>query len=128
MIYLFRQIAIIADNLIVRWKIITKYCMMFFGGVLMKSVVIFGADGHGKVVADILEKQNEYSILGFLDGSKESGSTFFDYKVLGNEKFLIDNDICSCVVAVGDNWIRHKIVNKIISINPNVEFVNAIHP
>lgn len=94
----------------------------------MKNVVIFGAGGHGKVIADILERKEEYNLLGFLDGGKEVDSEFFGYGVLGDESYLKDNNVYGCIVAIGDNWIRSVVVEKILIVSPNITFINAIHP
>lgn len=96
---------------------------------MVGNVVIFGAGGHGKVVADILEKKQKYKIVGFLDGGKSVDYEIFGYKVLGDENYLNDIDrIYGGIVAIGDNWIRSIIVNKILSIKPDFKFINAIHP
>lgn len=98
----------------------------------MKNIVVFGASGNGKVVLDCIQKQGEYSVIGFIDSNKRKGSVVVGYTVLGSvadlptlvEKY----DIVGGVVAIGDNWIRKKVVDKITSILPNFIFVNVIHP
>ena len=47
-----------------------------------KSVVIVGASGHGKVVADIVLK-NKDNIVGFLDDNTELTESFAGFPVLG---------------------------------------------
>ena len=39
-----------------------------------KNVIIIGAGGHAKVIADIIEKSGD-EIVGFLDDNKELGTT-----------------------------------------------------
>lgn len=46
-----------------------------------KSVVIVGASGHGKVVADIILK-NKDNIVGFLDDNTELAETLQDFQSL----------------------------------------------
>lgn len=93
----------------------------------MKDIIVFGAGGHGKVIADIIEKQGKYNIIGFLDGGKQKGTFFNGYEILGDENYLKDKEF-GAVVAIGDNWIRSIVVNKIVSVNPKIEFINAVHP
>lgn len=93
----------------------------------MRDVIIFGAGGHGKVVADIIEKEVKYNLVGFLDGVKPVGEQFFGYEILGDESFLKNNKVFGGIVAIGDNWVRSIISNKILDIDPNFEFINAVH-
>ena len=92
------------------------------------DVVIYGAGGHGKVVADIIEKQGKYKIAGFLDDIKESGSTFFGYKILGGLDYLNNKSVKNGIVAIGDNWWRYLKTKEIQRINPEFQFITAIHP
>ena len=62
-----------------------------------KDVIIIGAGGHGKVIADIIEKSGD-KVLGFLDDNVPINTTIIkekDIKVLGKvddtEKFINEN-------------------------------------
>ncbi|WP_405400991.1 NeuD/PglB/VioB family sugar acetyltransferase [Maribacter sp. Asnod2-G09] len=98
----------------------------------MQNVIIFGASGHGSVVLDCLEKEGKYNVVGFVDSFKQKGTSINEYQVLGSEidlPFLIDRfNIVGGIVAIGDNWIRKLIVDKIFKIVPNFSFINTIHP
>lgn len=90
----------------------------------MKSVIIIGASGHGKVVADIVRKSGD-RVYGFLDDNTELKDTFLGFPVLGT----IDNyekykDIAEFIIAIGDAKIRDAISKKI----QNVNIYTAIHP
>ncbi len=77
------------------------------------EVLIYGAGGHGKVVADILERQPEYRLAGFLDDNCELwGEEIFGYKVLGGMEMLRDLDQARylIVAAGGDNRARRELV------------------
>lgn len=97
-----------------------------------EPVVVFGASGHAKVVIDIIEKTENKTILGLLDSFKPVGEIIGGYKVLGDEKILPsilkEHPTCSVVVAIGDNWMRSVIVEKILELTPEISFVSAIHP
>ncbi len=93
----------------------------------MEEILIFGASGHAKVVIDIIENQAKYKIVGIIDldnGKKD----FLGYPILGDESFLTNTKINKGIVAVGDNWKRSLVVNKIMDIKPSFGFVTAIHP
>jgi sugar O-acyltransferase (sialic acid O-acetyltransferase NeuD family) len=96
------------------------------------SVLIFGSSGHAKVIIDIFEKDERFEIIGLIDDFRNIGEKTLDYKVLGkgddiavlNKKY----PDAMIFVAVGDNWMRQIVVNKIISIVPEIKFATAIHP
>ena len=59
-----------------------------------KSVVIVGASGHGKVVADIVLK-NKDNIVGFLDDNTELEESFAGFPVLGTtDQYQKYSDAC----------------------------------
>ncbi len=88
-----------------------------------KKVIIIGASGHGKVVADIIEKSEDL-ILGFLDDNPELSGTFVAYPVLGKVEQYINYPEAEFVVAIGNPVIRKKIVKKM----NGVKWYTAIHP
>ena len=98
----------------------------------MHNVIIFGASGHGSVVLDCLEKEGSYNVIGFVDSFKKKGSLIFGYEVLGSEydlPYIVSKfNIHGGIVAVGDNWTRKLMVDRILKIQPDFYFINAIHP
>lgn len=88
----------------------------------MKQVVIIGASGHGKVVADIVEKSGNI-VRGFLD-DKANGEVF-GYSILGQVcDYNNYASACEFIIAIGDNQVRQNIANAL----NNVKFFTAIHP
>ena len=74
----------------------------------MKELIIIGASGHGKVVADIAKKSG-YESISFLDDN--AAVTECDgYKVVGKVSDFI-NHKCDMFVAIGNAKIRQKIQN-----------------
>jgi len=98
----------------------------------MKKILIFGAGGHSRVVADIILKQGEYKIFGFIDNNVPIGTKIMGSKVLGNDsglaQILKDNDIHEGVIAIGDNYLRKKVAEKILNYKSDFNFINCIHP
>lgn len=97
----------------------------------MKSIIIYGASGHGKVIADIIEKSGG-TILGFLDDDESKwGTTYFGYRVLGGEAELTrlcqpgDGNI-AVIIGVGDNSNRKKIKERLAA--QHIPFGTAVHP
>lgn len=97
-----------------------------------KNIIIFGASGHGSVILDCIEKEGKYNVIGFLDSFKERGSIHCGYPVLGSEDdlplILSNKNIFAGVIAIGDNWQRKLMLDKIILISPEFQFINVIHP
>ncbi len=96
------------------------------------KLIIVGSSGHAKVVIDIFEKQESHGIVGLLDDFRNVGEETLGYKILGGLKDLGklkekygDFDI---FVAIGDNWARKAVVDKIKSVFPEINFATAIHP
>ena len=87
----------------------------------MKKVIIIGAGGHGKVVADIIRKSGD-EVLGFLDDGKETGSDFYGSKILGKVHEATEFNDAEFIIAIGNNSVR-----KMLSKMP-LEYYTAIHP
>lgn len=88
-----------------------------------EKVIIIGASGHGKVIADIIEKSGD-SIIGFLDDNENLGEKFVSYPVLGNVDNYIKYLKCKFIIAIGNATIREKLSEKLCG----VEWYTAIHP
>lgn len=89
------------------------------------ELIIIGASGHGKVVADLAEKCG-YKVKGFLDDNAEIRE-HFGYPVLGEvrqaERIVERTPNCRFVIAIGDNQIRRKIAQIY-----KVHWAVLIHP
>lgn len=85
----------------------------------MKKLVIIGASGHGKVIADIAIK-NGYTDIIFLDDD-ENNKECAGFPVVGkvSKATEIDGDK---IVAIGNAKIRKKIQNNLNNV------VTLIHP
>ncbi len=97
----------------------------------MDKILIIGASGHAKVVADTIELNGVYEIYGFVDSFKTKGNKVLGYEVLGTEDIipdLLQKGVTKCVIAIGDNWLRSLMYYKIQKIAPDFEFVTIIHP
>lgn len=72
-------------------------------------LLILGASGHGRVVADIASRLNRYEQIAFLDDD-EGKTSALDHPVLGTvatvDRYLEDFDV---FVAVGDNQVRQRL-------------------
>ncbi len=90
---------------------------------MYKNVIIVGAGGHAKVIADIVRKSGD-NLIGFLDDKKEAGSAFFDGFILGTIASYEEYPDAQFIIGIGDNAIREAVSKKMGS----VSFYTAVHP
>lgn len=93
------------------------------------KTVIIAASGHGKVVLDILQQNENIEIAGFIDddsnlhGKSVNGVPVIgDFSIISN---IIDNIDCG-IVAIGDNHIRAELFKKLQDIG--LQTITVIHP
>ncbi|MFZ3577507.1 acetyltransferase [Virgibacillus sp. DJP39] len=83
--------------------------MKRIGNPRKEKLLIIGASGHGKVVADIALKMNKWTGIVFLDDD-ESITSSINLEVIGKTvdafKYL---DECDIFVGIGNNATRKKI-------------------
>jgi len=90
------------------------------------KLIIIGASGHGKVVADIAIKMNKWQSIAFLDDD-ESIKTSMGLEVIGKTADAFTyKDEADFFVAIGNNSNREKIQDKLIEQGLNL--VSLIHP
>lgn len=91
---------------------------------MKKRLMIIGASGHGKVVADIARKTERYSQIAFLDD--DLSRHVAGYELLGRagdyEKWREDWEF---IVAIGNCEIRARIQEKI---SIGVSVATLVHP
>lgn len=90
------------------------------------KLLIIGASGHGKVVAEIALKMNKWKRVEFLDDD-ESVKSSLGIEVVGKSKdafnYILDSDI---FVGIGNNQVREKLQNKLEDEGANIPIL--IHP
>lgn len=89
-----------------------------------KDIIIIGAGGHAKVIADIIYKSGD-NLIGFLDDnlSLQGKKIYLDKKVIGTTKDIDKYKEYYFVIGIGNNSIRKKINNE-----NNLKLYTAIHP
>jgi sugar O-acyltransferase (sialic acid O-acetyltransferase NeuD family) len=99
----------------------------------MKKIVIVGAGGHGREVADILRHQHaratDFSLLGFVDEDEAlHGRQIEGLTVLGSWSWLekAKREEISVICAVGLPEVRKRLVSRAESLG--LSFANAISP
>lgn len=89
----------------------------------MKKVIIIGASGHGKVIADIVIKRGD-ELVGFLDDNTELPKRIVGYPYLGViDQYGEYSGSCYFIMGIGNNSTRKRIAEKM-----KVNWYTAIHP
>lgn len=88
-----------------------------------KSVIIIGAGGHGKVIADIVRASGDI-LLGFLDDGHSPSDSVAGIPVLGGVCDYEKHRDAEFIIAIGNAAVREKIASSMIG----VKWYTAIHP
>ena len=88
-----------------------------------ERVIVIGASGHGKVVADIVRISGD-TLLGFLDDNETLPPEIAGIPVLGKVADYAKYPDVSFIVGIGNSAIREKIVRQL----GDVRWYTAIHP
>lgn len=98
----------------------------------MDNIVIVGSSGHARVVIDIVEQERKLNIVGLIDRFRDVGEQTFGYTILGKEEELpqLVEEHCleGVIVAIGDNFVRSLVVNRVSELCPQLEYKCALHP
>lgn len=91
---------------------------------MLKNVVIIGAGGHAKVIADIVLLNGD-NLVGFLDDDdkKQNVDIYENHKVIGKVRDAERYSESYFIIAIGDNHARAKVADSL-----SVNYYTAIHP
>lgn len=99
---------------------------------MTKKIVVVGAGGHGKSVADLLLLQKEYELAGFVDDTYPEISDVWGFPVLGRMSAdtlsSLHENVGCVVVAIGNNALREsifKLVDGLGLVMPRIVHPNA---
>jgi len=96
-----------------------------------QKVVIWGAGGHAKVVADALRQQGGWNVVGFLDDAAphHRGESFCGATVLGGREALANlrrDGVTHAFLAIGNCAARLELMAVVEA--AGYELATAIHP
>lgn len=86
----------------------------------MEKIILIGAGGHAKAIADTIEKQHLFEIAGFIDVGKTGDKFYRTYRIIGNDEDLGDiyesgiHYAFVCIGFMGNSVVRKKIYDKVI--------------
>jgi sugar O-acyltransferase (sialic acid O-acetyltransferase NeuD family) len=80
------------------------------------KVLIIGSGGHASVIVDLLLSLDGYEIIGMVSDSQELVSEVMGITLLGGTSEMAEikkrYNVDSCVIAVGDNFVRSQFYKK----------------
>ena len=94
----------------------------------MRDLYVYGAGGHGKVVADLLLAAGPERLSGFIDDGVPPGSLVLGHPVHGPWAWLTSRAAhgpVAIVLGIGDNEVRARIARAVAGI---VEVLTVVHP
>ena len=94
------------------------------GSNIVNSLIIIGASGHGRVIADIA-RQVGYKKIQFLDDNDDL-SYCGKYKVIGKVQDFEKHLDSEFIIGIGNSQIREKLQDMITKANG--KFATLIHP
>ena len=91
------------------------------------GLLLIGAGGHAKSCIDVIERENEFQIIGLVGSLSEVGTRVLGYEVLGTDDDLSDllkfaQFALISVGHIGVNELRSNLFSKIL----NLGFVSPI--
>src|SRR5689334_5814682 len=96
------------------------------------KLIIFGASGHARVIADAARRTAMFDVLGFVDQHRPAGEVVDGVTILGNEtdlpSILLGVANVAGIIGVGDNQTRARIAASVKTTYPKLQFANVIHP
>lgn len=90
---------------------------------MSEQVIVIGAGGHGKVIADIVRSCGD-QVVGFLDDSPNPPDAVCDIPVLGQIKDYVNYRDSKFLIAIGNGTVRRAVAQRL----SGVKWYTAIHP
>ena len=88
----------------------------------MKTIAIFGAGGHTKVIIDLILELNQYTIVGIYDDNKDGH--FEDIPIIGKIDGNVNINYDEYIIGIGNDNIRKQIYEQFL----NLRWAVLIHP
>jgi sugar O-acyltransferase (sialic acid O-acetyltransferase NeuD family) len=93
---------------------------------MKEKLLIIGASGHGKVVADIALKMNKWKYIAFLDDNKEINPSM-DIPVIGRSDEILNYiGEYEIIIGIGNNTVRKRFQEMLE--NEGAKIPILIHP
>jgi sugar O-acyltransferase (sialic acid O-acetyltransferase NeuD family) len=93
-----------------------------------KKLLIIGAGGHGRSVAESVLLCGQFELAGFVDDNWQAFSDIWGYPLLGPIESLVSLHSLagSAIVAIGNNALRRRLQEKLAGLG--FELATVVHP
>lgn len=97
----------------------------------MTRILVIGGADQGRQVIDAVSTRNDHEVVGVLDGNLDVGTDVGGVPVVGST-----DDVASCassldadgfVVAIGDNFTRGALLERVAAAAPSLVAVTVVH-
>lgn len=91
-------------------------------------LLVVGAGGHGRSVAEAAELSGQFEVVGFLDDSMPAGETVLGVSVLGPVASMAHHRAAAdqAIVAIGNNAVREKLKQQLAA--AGFKWATVVHP
>jgi len=91
-------------------------------------LLVVGAGGHGRSVAEAAEMSGQFVVVGFLDDSLPAGETVIAFPVLGPVASIAHHRAAAdqAIVAIGNNAVREKLMQQLTA--AGFKWATVVHP
>ena len=95
---------------------------------MSKRVIVIGAGGHGRSVAEAVLLLGRDELVGFVDDGADANAKVWTYPILGRTDSLhtLREHADAVVVAIGNNGVREKLHVRVRE--AGFELLSVIHP
>jgi sugar O-acyltransferase (sialic acid O-acetyltransferase NeuD family) len=93
---------------------------------MRRDIVIFGSGGYARGTAEAAEADAAWHVTAF--AGQNAGNKVFGRPVLSEDEVLSGRYPLVGVVAIGDNWRRQQVIERIKAARPDFAFCRIVHP
>ena len=94
----------------------------------LQRLLVVGAGGHGRSVAEAAELSGQFEVVGFLDDALPAGISVVGFPVLGAVASMAQHQsvVEQAIVAVGNNAVREKLMMQLTA--AGFTWATLVHP
>lgn len=91
-------------------------------------LLVVGAGGHGRSVAEAAELSGQFEVVGFLDDALPAGKSVLNVAVLGPMVSMGHHRAAAdqTIVAIGNNTVREKLIQQLAA--TGFALATVVHP
>lgn len=96
--------------------------------MIKTRLLVLGAGGHGRSVAESAELSGQFEVVGFLDDAVPLGERVLGCHVLGSVASIADHCRLAdhAIVAIGNNAVREKLMQQLTE--AGYAMATVVHP